>query len=64
MGGTEIYETLSFLLNDKEIEEYPKHIFLLTDGGVDSPETVFEMVGNKTRFARVHTIGFGFGCSE
>lgn len=63
MGGTEIYNPLFNLLSQKPIDGYPKQIFLLTDGGVSNTQGVINMVGNNNRYARVHTIGIGNGCS-
>jgi len=34
MGGTEIYNPLAYCLKTPIIENYPKNIFLLTDGNV------------------------------
>lgn len=45
MGGTEIFETLKKELQSKPLKKYPKHIFLLTDGGVSNTYQVLEMVG-------------------
>lgn len=63
MGGTEIYEPLANLLQEKIIEGYPRHIFLLTDGGVSNTEGVIKMVKAKAKNSRVHTIGIGTGAS-
>lgn len=46
------------------IEEYPRQIFLLTDGAVDDTASIQAFVGNHTKFSRVHTIGIGYGASE
>ena len=35
-GGTQIFRPLNNLLEEKINEGYPKHIFLLTDGGVEN----------------------------
>lgn len=64
MGGTAIYSPLSNILKEKPIEGYPKQIFLLTDGAVSNTEDVVDMVGQNSKFSRVHTIGIGNGCSE
>lgn len=63
MGGTEIYEPLRNLLLSEPIEGYPRHIFLLTDGGVSNTDGVIKMVGKNTKYTRVHSIGIGNGCS-
>ena len=64
LGGTEIYYPLDNLLTKKPLEGYPKQIFLLTDGCVSNTTEVARMVGLNNKFARVHTIGIGNGCSQ
>lgn len=63
MGGTEIYQPLQVLLQEKVQEGYPRHIFLLTDGGVSNTQGVIRMVKKSTKYCRVHCIGIGNGAS-
>lgn len=42
---------------------YPRHVYLLTDGGVSNTQGVLNMVKNNTKYSRVHTIGIGNGAS-
>lgn len=42
---------------------YPRQIFLLTDGDVSNTNKVIKLVGENTKYSRVHTIGIGSGCS-
>ncbi len=51
-------------MTQKSIEGYPKHIFLLTDGGVLNAKAVVNMVAANNKYSRVHTIGIGNGASE
>lgn len=44
MGGTQIYNPLFKILQNKVIEGYPKQIFLLTDGDVSNTDKVIELV--------------------
>ena len=62
-GGTEIYYPLESALNQKGIDGYPKTIFLLTDGTVDNTEGVIEMARQKSKNARISSIGIGNGAS-
>jgi hypothetical protein len=64
MGGTEIYNPLLRILQNKVIDGYPKQIFLLTDGGVSNTEGVIQLVGREVKYSRCHSIGIGNGCSE
>lgn len=57
-------QPLRNLLQEKPKDGYPKQIFLLTDGGVSDTEGVLRMINNNNKYARVHTIGIGNGCSE
>lgn len=50
-------------MTQKPIEGYPKHIFLLTDGGVLNAKAVVNMVAINNKHSRVHTIGVGNGAS-
>ena len=47
-----------------KIKDYPRQIFLLTDGHVDNTERVLQMVASNCKYLRVHSIGIGDGCSE
>ncbi len=63
LGGTEIYDPLSTLLQEKVIDGYPRHVFLLTDGEVSNTQAVISMVRKNTKYCRVHCIGIGDGAS-
>ena len=62
-GGTEIYYPLEAVLNSQIKEEYPKLIFLLTDGDVSNSDQCVNLIKNNLGFARVYTVGIGNGVS-
>ena len=51
-------------LSQKIIENYPRQVYLLTDGAVFNTSSVIAYVTQHTKKSRVHTIGIGNGCSE
>ena len=63
LGGTEIYNPLNEILEEKVNKGYPKHVFLLTDGGVSNTQGVLKLIKKKTKYCRVHSIGIGNGAS-
>jgi len=44
MGGTEILQPLRSIFQDGVDERYPRTVFLITDGGVDNPTSVIELI--------------------
>ena len=63
MQGTDIYSPLSIVLDEKETREYPKHVFLLTDGAVGNTDKILRVVEEERKYSTVHGIGIGDGCS-
>jgi hypothetical protein len=63
MGGTEILEPITHILSQPVEPQYPKSIFLLTDGAVNSPDQVVRVVKENVSKARVHAVGIGEGVS-
>lgn len=64
LGGTNIYNPLSFIFGIQKIKNYSRHIFLLTDGCVSNTESIINLVKIKTKYTRVHSIGIGNGTSS
>ena len=46
-------------MEEKVNEGYPKHIFILTDGGVGNTDEIIKFVKKKTKYCRIHCIGIG-----
>ena len=63
MGGTEILKPLNYVLKTPLRKEYPRLIFLLTDGAVSNIKDILHLIENYNKEARVFTIGIGNGCS-
>ena len=61
MGGTEILNPLMHIFDQPVNIEYPRTVFLLTDGEVGQPERVVRLVSEHVGKCRVHTIGIGAG---
>ena len=64
MGGTEIYQPLQQIYSWKKDPAYPVNIFLITDGEVDSPQQVIQIIKKNARSARCHSFGIGSGVSR
>lgn len=63
MGGTAISTPLKRMFEAQIIKNYPRQIFLLTDGAVRDTEAVIDLVSRNSRFTRVHCIGVGSNVS-
>ncbi|KAL4505689.1 hypothetical protein ABPG73_004574 [Tetrahymena malaccensis] len=59
LGGTEIYNPLINVFLQNKIPGYNKQIFLLTDGAVNSPQRVVQLIKQNNKYCRVHSIGIG-----
>lgn len=55
---------LKHIFSSKIIDNYPRQIFLLTDGEVVNTQSLIDLVKNNVKFSRVHTIGIGAGASR
>eukprot|EP01097_Dermamoeba_algensis_P007917 TRINITY_DN5109_c0_g1_i1.p1 TRINITY_DN5109_c0_g1~~TRINITY_DN5109_c0_g1_i1.p1 ORF type:complete len:870 (-),score=194.51 TRINITY_DN5109_c0_g1_i1:348-2957(-) len=59
LGGSEIYRPLTSILSSSYNSQYPRHIFILTDGQVYDRDKVIELVKSATDYTRVFSIGVG-----
>ena len=64
LGGTEIYKPLLEALKSQKISQYPKNIFILTDGDVSNVSSILSLINENNDLSRVYTIGVGNGCSR
>ncbi|EAR91785.1 type A von willebrand factor domain protein (macronuclear) [Tetrahymena thermophila SB210] len=64
LGGTEIYKPLQSVFKETKIDGYNKQIFLLTDGEVESPKKVVQLIRKNNKFNRINSIGFGSGADK
>ena len=63
MGGTEIFYPLEMVISSKIKSQYPKLVFLLTDGNVGNGDQIIEMIKKQLGFSRIYTVGIGNGIS-
>lgn len=63
MGGTEIYQAMEYALKKDHINNYPRIIFLMTDGDVTNADQIIYLIRNENHFSRIFTIGIGNGIS-
>jgi len=63
MGGTEILSSLVAIKSTLVKETHPRHIFMLTDGAVGSPEDVVQFITKSNFNTRFHAFGIGDGAS-
>jgi von Willebrand factor A domain-containing protein 5 len=64
LGGTNIYKPLLELFKTEPDSQYPRNIFLLTDGQVMDPQTVIKLIEKNNSKARVYSFGIGSDVSE
>lgn len=63
LGGTEILKAIKAIFKQKQINGYPKTLFLLTDGDVLNSKQVIKTIYKYRDICRVYTIGIG-NCSK
>ena len=64
MGGTDILEPLRDIFSTPPSHEYPRTLFLLTDGEVSNAEAVINLIKTESGRCRVHGFGIGDGVDE
>ena len=63
-GGTELIDPLREIFKNYPIKNYPRNVFLLTDGAISNTNQVVELIAKNNENCRVYTIGIGNGCSR
>ena len=61
MQGTDIYTPLNAIFSSAPSHEYPRIIFLLTDGKVKNADLVIKLIKKQAGKCRVHGFGIGDG---
>ena len=56
-GGTNILDPLKSIFKNPLIQNYPRSIFLLTDGEVDDKRNVIELIKQNKGLCNLHTFG-------
>lgn len=64
LGGTEMYNCLKSVLEDKRsITQFKRQIFVLTDGGIHNQAATLKLVADNSAENRIFSFGIGSGCS-
>ena len=63
LGGTEIYTPLNDIFTNDSDLELNKHVFIITDGEIFNPDTLYKLIEKNNKDFTVHTIGIGSGVS-
>jgi uncharacterized protein with von Willebrand factor type A (vWA) domain len=64
LGGTELLAPLRQIFSKAHDEDYPRQLFVLTDGEVDNTQEVIEATARESDSTRVFSLGIGEGASR
>ncbi|KAH3761498.1 hypothetical protein Pelo_6725 [Pelomyxa schiedti] len=64
LGGTELLAPLLNVLTEPVEDEYPRQVFVLTDGAVSKREATIDAAAKNCQRARVFTFGIGTGVDQ
>ncbi|KAM9990161.1 hypothetical protein ACTFIY_006202 [Dictyostelium cf. discoideum] len=59
LGGTELLQPIKDILSKEIDPEYPRQIFILTDGAVSDRSKLIEFVSKESKTTRIFTYGIG-----
>lgn len=64
LGGTNLLLPLKEALGQAPLPEYPRHIFILTDGAVSNKDDTISYVQKNAGSTKVHVVGIGSGADK
>ena len=63
LGGTELLDPVNYVLSSTQSFEYPRNVFILTDGGISNTESLLTKIEESNNHTRIHSFGIGSGAS-
>ena len=63
LGGTELFSPIEFAVSQESDYQWPRNIFVLTDGDITDTDTVLNKIKQFNHHTRVHSFGIGSGAS-
>jgi len=64
LGGTELFSPVKDILQQEYDQEYPRQLFILTDGQVSRRDELIKFVGQESNSTRIFTLGIGSGVDQ
>ena len=64
LGGTNLFEPIEDILNKKCNYQFPRNIFIITDGEIYDTEALLNMIKESSNNTRIHSVGIGNGVSR
>ncbi|GAM27202.1 hypothetical protein SAMD00019534_103770 [Acytostelium subglobosum LB1] len=61
LGGTELLPPIQAILKNEYDPQYPRQVFILTDGEVSQRDELIDFVGKEANTTRIFTLGIGGG---
>eukprot|EP01132_Coremiostelium_polycephalum_P002375 gene2375-2937_t len=64
LGGTDLYPPILYALSQPFDPEYPRQVFILTDGSISDREQLIQYVSKESNSTRIFTFGIGGGVDK
>jgi len=64
LGGTELFPPVRDILSATADPEYPRQLFILTDGEISERDKLIDYVGKEADTTRIFTLGIGSGVDQ